>query len=393
MTRGGFQVPLKWWMRRYNPAHLYYRVRLPARRRRWLTANFAATAAYPKNPEVRPAEPALIVGDFRGQYGLSRGANYDQRRIHDLHEEAYVVDVGDFLYGSGAPPRIEDLPKSFGTAYLLCQPDIYPRILTLFQSGQLERAYRIGRWVWETPLFPRAWAFAPPLVHEIWTPSEFSAQALRRSGLPVRVFEHPVSPPPFVPNGRSRFGIDPAAFLGLAVMDIQSCPERKNPWAHVRAWREAFAGDPHAVLILKIRTGKRTRLVAQELRELIRGHSNIRLIEADLSDADIASLQHACDVYLSLHRSEGYGLNLAECLAIGKPVLATHWSANTEYGPGFPSYYGIPYKLVRYRDWMRHFAEADFVWAEADVVAAADRLRLLRAETAAQSFAPQAAAQ
>lgn len=374
------QVPLSWRVRRYSLTHIYYRLRLPWRRRRWLAENLAATAIYQKAPDARQGGPALIVGDFSGQYGLSRGANYDQRRIRELHKVAYVIDVGDFLYGSGARPHLDDLPQSFGTAYFLCQPDIYPRILTLFQPSQLAHAYRIGRWVWETPLFPRAWAFAPPLVHEIWTPSEFSARALRRSGLPVRVFEHPVEPPPNVPNGRSRFGIDEASFLGLAVMDIQSCPERKNPWAHVRAWREAFAGDPQAVLILKIRTGKRTRLVAQELRELIGADTNIRLIETDLSDDEIAALQHACDVYLSLHRSEGYGLNLAECLSIGKPVVATDWSANTEYGPRFPSYRGVSYQLVKYRDWMHHFAETKFMWAEADITAAADRLRLIRKE-------------
>ena len=43
------------------------------------------------------------------------------------------------------------------------------------------------------------------------------------------------------------------------------------------------------------------------------------------------ALQAACDCYVALHRSEGFGLAVAECMYLGKPVIATGWSATAEY--------------------------------------------------------------
>ena len=39
----------------------------------------------------------------------------------------------------------------------------------------------------------------------------------------------------------------------------------------------------------------------------------------------------ACDCYVSLHRSEGLGLTMAEAMAVGKPVVATAWSGNLDF--------------------------------------------------------------
>ena len=142
------------------------------------------------------------------------------------------------------------------------------------------------------------------------------------------------------------------------------------------AWRAAFGDDPSAILLLKIRTCKRTRIVLEEVRDL--AGENVRILDQELSDDDLVRLQKSCDVYLSLHRSEGYGLNIAECLTIGKPVLATHWSANAEYGPAYETYHPVDFKLVPYSDWMFHYEESRFSWADPNPQAAAQLLRKIR---------------
>lgn len=115
---------------------------------------------------------------------------------------------------------------------------------------------------------------------------------------------------------------------------------------------------------MKLRVGKRTRVVLDELRELIGPATNIRLFSDEMTDDEIAALHHAADLYLSLHRSEGFGLNIYEALLIGKPVVATHWSANAEYGPRFPNYVGVPCHMKRYRDWTGHYADGGFEWGD-----------------------------
>ena len=93
-----------------------------------------------------------------------------------------------------------------------------------------------------------------------------------------------------------------------------------------------------------------------------------------------AGLQSGADVYLSLHRAEGYGLNIHECLEYGIPVVATNFSANAEYGPEYENYHPIPYRMTPYRDWTAHYADRGFEWAEADIDVAYLSLRRIAAK-------------
>ena len=357
----------RWTLRRWSLKHIWYRARLPIRRRRWTLDNIERTRAFAKDPAARPtAGPAIAFGEFSGAHGLGRAAAYDLPALRARHASVTAVDIGPYLEGAAAAPL--DLEGPIENVYFLCQPDTYGTICRLLRPATIARAYRVGGWVWETPRFPAAWRFAERLAHEVWTPSEFCAATFRAAlGLPVRVVPYAVAAPPDPGlDMRARLGVARDAFMGLAIMDIRSCPERKNPWAHVRAWKAAFGDDPAAVLVMKLRVGKRTRVVLDELRELIGRATNIRLTADEMTDDEIAALHHAADLYLSLHRSEGFGLNIYEALLIGKRVVATHWSANAEYGPRFPNYVGVPCRMTRYRDWLGHYADGGFEWADVD---------------------------
>ncbi len=358
----------RWATRRWSLKQIFYRMRLPVRRRRWLQDRIVATQRHFKNPNlVRTKGPAIAFGEFSGNHGLGRAAAYDVARLHEQHRSLTLVDIGDYL--RGAPPKALRLEQGLENVYFLCQPDTYALVFSLISPQDIANAWRVGRWVWETPIFPEDWRFAEPLVHEVWAPSEFCAQTFRQAlQVPVHVVPHAVSAP--CENGidmRRRLGIDTAACLGLAIMDIRSCPERKNPWAHVRAWQAAFGTDARYQFWIKIRVGKRTRLVLDELRELIGDAQNIHVLTEDLSNDEIVALQRAADLFISLHRSEGFGLSIYEALLLGKPVVATHWSANAEYGPTFSSYFPAPYQMKRYQDWTNHYADQTFQWAAGSV--------------------------
>jgi glycosyltransferase involved in cell wall biosynthesis len=359
----------RWTLRRWPPRHIWYRTRLPFRRRRWTLENIERTKDFAKDPAARPtAGAAVVFGEFSGSHGLGRGAAYDLPSLRDRHASVTAIDISPYLKGAvPAPLAFDARPEN---VYFLCQPDTYGTICRLLRPSDIAGAYRVGRWVWETPLFPEAWRFAERLVHEVWTPSEFCAASFRAAlDLPVRVAPHAVTAPrnPGI-DMRARLGIAPESFMGLAVMDIRSCPERKNPWAHVRAWRSTYGDDPGYILVMKLRVGKRTRVVLDELRELIEGATNILLVTDEMSDDEIAALHYAADLYLSLHRSEGFGLNIYEALLLGKRVVATDWSANAEYGPRFANYFGVPFRMTPYRDWTGHYADGSFEWAEPDPI-------------------------
>jgi hypothetical protein len=107
---------------------------------------------------------------------------------------------------------------------------------------------------------------------------------------------------------------------------------------------------------------------------LIGRSKNILLLDTQLTESELNSLQRSCDVFLSLHRSEGYGLNIHEALLCGKIVIATHWSANAEYGPRYPHYYPVRSHPIRYRDWTNHYQDNQFYWADPDISHAAELL-------------------
>lgn len=361
----------RWTLRRWTPKHIWYRTRLPFRRRRWTLENIERTKDFAKDPAARlTSGPAIAFGEFSGAHGLGRAATYDLEALRKRHATVRAIDIGPYLKGARLEPL--DLEGPVENVYFLCQPDTFGTICRLLRPRDVAQAYRVGRWVWETPLFPESWRFAERLVHEVWTPSEFCAATFRAAlDLPVRVVPHAVTAPPDPGiDMRARLGVARDAFMGLAVMDIRSCPERKNPWAHVRAWKAAYGDDPRCVLVMKLRVGKRTRVVLDELRELIGRAANIRLLVDEMTDDEIAALHHAADLYLSLHRSEGFGLNIYEALLLGKRVVATHWSANAEYGPRFPNYVGVPCRMTPYRDWTGHYADGSFEWAEPDRITA-----------------------
>lgn len=370
------RLKVQWVARRWSLKHLWYRIRQRARRKRWATIRSDLSRAYQKSLNAMPSNgPAIVFADLSGDNGLSRGALYDIAQVSERHSEVTTVDISGVI--SGRIGCVSVVREQFENVYFFCQPDMYEHVFPLMSREAMQDAYRIGRWVWETPNFPKSWRFANLLVHEVWSASEFSASVFRTGvSVPVHVVSHAVqlvSRPSI--DVRKKFEIDPNAFVGLAVMDIRSCPERKNPWAHVLAWREAFGESPRAILIMKIRTGKRTSMVVHELADLIGKAKNVIVVDEQLSDAELDSLRRTCQVFVSLHRSEGYGLNIHEALSLGKPVVATHWSANTEYGPRYPNYHPVESRLIRYRDWTNHYEDSDFYWADPDV---SDASRLLK---------------
>ena len=298
-----------------------------------------------------------VIAKAKGINGLSRAYRYEIARL---------ASSGGNLLASA--------PEAASNFLVLGQPKDYWKLLSAppkaFQEG-----YRIGLLVTEFDTAPRGWDFVFDILHEIWTPSSFSARAIREaSGLPVRVVPHAVSIPDVKPLERSRFNVERDQFLGMAIMDLSSCPDRKNPLAHVRAWKLSFGNDPGAHLLMKVRFSKHTQYARKEILEEIGSARNITLTDADFSDHGMSAFQKMADVYLSLHRAEGYGLNFHEMLEIGTPVIATGWSGNMDYMPHYRNAISVPYRLVPYRDPTFHYRGERLVWAEADIEAAASAL-------------------
>ncbi|MBM3854453.1 MAG: glycosyltransferase, partial [Verrucomicrobia bacterium] len=248
--------------------------------------------------------------------------------------------------------------------------------------------YNIGYFAWELPDFPDAWVSSFATFDEIWCPSDFSAAAVRaKSPLPVLTMPHAIAfarPAESAPTLRGRLGLHPDRFLFLSVFDLNSYAERKNPGAVVEAFRLATAAAPALAqgsgLVLKVHNVAGNEAAFAALQASCAGLPGITLLTETLSRTDLYALEAACDCFISLHRSEGFGLAVAECMYLGKPVVVTDWSATAEY---VTSDNGCPVRapLVTLDRHHGPYAKGS-TWADPDPAHAAEHLCTLFADRA-----------
>lgn len=233
--------------------------------------------------------------------------------------------------------------------------------------------YSIGVWWWELSEFPDDWSESFELLDEIWVGSRFVADALTAvSPIPVMSFPLPVSVPENVSPDRHRLGI-PDGFTFLFAFDYNSVFKRKNPLGVVEAFTRAFGPDEDVHLIVKSINHDRDPDNHDRLRLAAEAHPNVRLIADYLPAADKERLTASCDAYVSLHRSEGFGIGMAEAMLAGKPVIATGYGGNVDFlteATGYP----VDYTLTTVGDGAWPYSPTA-EWAEPDLDHAAALMR------------------
>ena len=189
--------------------------------------------------------------------------------------------------------------------------------------------YRIGAWYWELERAPRSWRRHAGWLDEIWAPTPFIAEALR-GVVPMPVVDMlPGIPMPLDARPpRSRWGLPEDRYLFLFAFDMNSTMERKNPLAAIAAFRQAFRTEERVGLVVKVSRGDADPRALAALRAACEP-GRVWLIDEVLGD--LHGLMAACDAYVSLHRSEGFGLTMAEAMALGKPTIATGYSGNLAF--------------------------------------------------------------
>ena len=268
------------------------------------------------------------------------------------------------LCGRSTAPR----ENRYRVNLLIQNADMMPLFVRAYGEEVLRGAYNIGFWFWELPSARSDSFHHYDYVDEIWVGSEFCRRSF------ACLTQLPVVRMPLVVEslekravyGREYFGLPARVFLFGYIYDVNSYIERKNPVALIEAFRREFGDSEDAMLVLKQANGKSARV-----DEAAAGAPNVRVIDADFDDREIASFHQVLDCFVSPHRSEGFGFNLAESMSLGKPVIATAYSGNVDYMDERNSY-PLDYRLVPIRETAGPYARGA-VWADPDV----DHLRSL----------------
>jgi glycosyltransferase involved in cell wall biosynthesis len=267
----------------------------------------------------------------------------------------------------------EDVVSGNGHAFeLICvNPGELSAFIESFPPGFFD-GFRIGVWGWESNTIPPDWAPAFGLVDEIWVYSRFVADNIAAvTDIPVVA----LPPPVHAASGNAapfRLGV-PEGFLFLFVFDYSSTNQRKNPTGLIEAFRRAFAPGEGPQLLIKTINAPLLPLSQEEVLWAARDRPDIHVIDRSLTSEERDALIATCDCYVSLHRSEGFGLTMAEAMAAGKPVIGTAFSGNIDFMNPENSLL-VDYKLTRVGPEVQIYP-ADGVWAEPSIVHAAALMR------------------
>ena len=333
-----------------------------------------ATALYHKRQQ--PVQGStLLVGYIDAQLGLGQSlrglALALSRTNRPFAIYPFTVGVEE---RRGAPYMAEryDTRLAHAVNVIEVTPDELPKVFRSISSTRFDRSYNILRTYWELSRAPESWRTKLASINEIWAPNAFVADSFRT------VFDGPITviPPCVIPpdidglpaegDARAQFGLEAGRFYFFFSFDYYSFLQRKNPLAVVRAFQKAFPDHAARVGLVVKSTGSADHHpeVKKQLVRMASFDDRIRIIDQSLSRGQMLSLMKATDCYVSLHRAEGFGLGMAEAMTLGKPVIGTNYSGNTEFVRPDTAY-PIAFRLKRLSPHDYIYTEGQ-VWAEPD---------------------------
>jgi glycosyltransferase involved in cell wall biosynthesis len=223
--------------------------------------------------------------------------------------------------------------------------------------------------------FPKEWLSAFDIFDEIWVGSSYGAEAISAlSPIPV-IKINPSLSLPQPSTSREELELPKDKFIFLFIFDFTSIFERKNPLATIEAFKKAFNSNNNedVLLIIKFKNAEHFPTQRDKLLSAIGSEPSIKVIDSFLTKDALYGLIYSCDCYVSLHRSEGFGLTMAEAMFYGKPVIATGYSSNLEFMNVGNSFL-VKYNLIKLTEDFGPYKKGN-IWADPDVDHAAQLMR------------------
>lgn len=320
--------------------------------------------------EAGPSRAGVnLIGYARSEHGVGQSLRQFSHALVASSIQYVVID-----FNNNNTSRVQDQSME---ARIVTDPQ-YPINVFHINADQMPEAaasmpgyfhsrYNIGFWHWEMRDMLDQHLSGFDHLDEVWVPTGFVQEAIaKRSPVPVVRMPHAIHFTVSPDASRQRFGLPEDKFLFLMMYDFSSYQERKNPQAALDAFDRAFSrNNDKAVLVIKTQNGQHHAADVAALQAKLAGRKDIVWINETLPRQAVYDLQSVCDALVSLHRSEGFGLGPAEAMFLGKPVIATNWSGNTEFMRQDNSL-PVNYTLVKIAKDIGVY-RAGQMWAEADV--------------------------
>jgi glycosyltransferase involved in cell wall biosynthesis len=302
-----------------------------------------------------------ILGFFGQTFGLAEAA---RRTYASLEKTGHLVKATQIPYsgkhhGSDNTVKADKkIPTNTDEIRIFhFNGDHFDKLISDWGESILDCKYKIGFWHWELPEFPDDYLPWFNYLDEVWVPSRFVYDAIApKSPIPVQIIplalDDKVLKPPLPDRIKFNIPIDKIVFL--ITFDFYSIMERKNPISGIKAFEKLLEDDNYkdkVHLVIKVSNHhadpKGFKLMQKELMTI--ESKRFTQINEVLARSDMLQLINSCDSLISLHRSEGFGLHLAEAIALEKAVIATNWSGNTEF-MNIENSYPVKFEIVEIKD-------------------------------------------
>ena len=384
---------LNWGNRKARLRSWYVRLpfgwRMALRRQAYASCGVAAPQMLPQQaPRVqrerarRPArtesQGVNLVGYALGEFGIAENVRSYARA---LEQAGYPFVIRNFDVGVASRQEDHSMERHFAdamrhdTSVFFINADQMQVARDALGGAAFAGRHNIGYWVWELEKFPDAWRRAFDLVDEVWAPTDYVRRAIAAcTNKPVLRMPKAIEFDPPAGMDRTHFGLDADAFTFLYSYDFNSFASRKNPEAAIAAFRQAFADGTRDVrLLVKSTNGARFPERLQALATSVADDPRIEVRDGFIAREEMFGLQNAVDCYVSLHRAEGFGLGMAECMYLGKPVIATGYSGNLDFMNRDNSLL-VDYRMVPLQEGDYPFWQGQ-QWADPEVAHAAKLMR------------------
>lgn len=272
-----------------------------------------------------------VAGYFDSHLGIGEAARQVRQALEAAGVPTAAITLPERRSDSAPPPPPSEPP--FPTTLMCVNADALEGAWA-WLGPAFARERTVGMWWWEVELFPDRWRRAFDGLDEVWVGSRFVADAVAPvSPVPVVTMPLPLTAREPAALTRAELGL-PDGFLFLFTFDFASGFGRKNPLGTIDAFSRAFAPGSGAKLAIKHIGGDEHPRDRALMEEAAWAHPDVHLVGDHLPADRQAALTQACDCYVSLHRSEGFGLTIAEAVLAGKPVVATAYSGPLDFlGP------------------------------------------------------------
>ena len=393
--------------RRYRREHKRLRSGVEDVSASLLGQDWMAQAWRPPRPSAPPAParvksspvsaPVRVVGPINSRSGLGQATRLS---IRALEAVGVPVETVDFMMENPAPrsgyhASVTPAPAPFAINLLHLNAESIPLTAAYMSPETFRNAYNIGYFFWELPTPASCHLLALEQLEEVWVSSEYNratyaphaAGEVRKMGMAVELAD--TSSLDAREVVRRAYGLPQNAVVFVTTLDSYSFMSRKNPSAVLRAFRAAFpSGGEDVRLVVKTHNllanlgEARAEALRNEVLSLCASDPRILLINETLPFRDVLSLKAASDVYVSLHRAEGWGFGMLESMQLGLPSIATAFSGNLEFCTEETAWL-IPWtrRYLKPGDYI-FYTPGDY-WAEPDLAAAVGAMREAAADPVA----------